>query len=117
MFLGAKTTTTVMRIRERIRSLFIHSEALQKDIRPHGTCGTRIACQKYIFQQIVNNLTMDDFALETAGNSQDNSDIFQIDSGGLYCYECGPTLVEIARSLRQAKLDEELHRCVGRMKV
>ncbi|CAE6349374.1 unnamed protein product [Rhizoctonia solani] len=117
MFLGAKTTTAIMRIRERIRSLFIFSDALQKDIRPHGTCGTRIACQKYIFQQIVKNLTMDPFAPETTENSQDNSDIFQIDSGGLYCYECGPTLVEIARSLRQAKLDEELHRCVDGLKL
>ncbi|CAE6437614.1 unnamed protein product [Rhizoctonia solani] len=117
MFLGAKTTTTVMRIRERIRSLFIFSETLQKDIRPHSTCGTRAACQKYVFQQIVKNLTMDTFGPETPEDSQDNADIFQIDSGGLYCYECGPTLIEIARALRRAKLDEELHRCVNGMKL
>ncbi|CAE6466708.1 unnamed protein product [Rhizoctonia solani] len=117
ILLGAKTATAVMRIRERIRSLFIFSDALQRDIRPHNTCGTRSACQKYIFQQIVKNLTMDPFAPETTETNQDQSDIFQIDSGGMYCYECGPTLVEIARSLRQAKLDEELHRCIDGLRL
>ncbi|CAE6370078.1 unnamed protein product [Rhizoctonia solani] len=117
MLLGAKTATAVMRVRERIRSLFIFSDALQKDIRPHNTCGTRGACQKYIFQQIVKNLSMDPFAPGTTEETQDQSDIFQIDSGSFYCYECGPTLVEIARSLRQAKLDEELHRCVDGMRL
>ncbi|KAJ1302370.1 hypothetical protein OPQ81_001183 [Rhizoctonia solani] len=112
IFLGVKAATAVMRIRERIRSLFIFSDALQKDIRPHRTCGTRVACQKYIFQQIVKNLTIDPFAPDTLECIQDKSDIFQIDSEDFYCYECGPTLVEIARSLRQAKLDEELKRCV-----
>ncbi|CAE6469800.1 unnamed protein product [Rhizoctonia solani] len=117
ILLGAKTATAVMRIRERIRSLFIFSDALQRDIRPHNTCGTRSACQKYIFQQIVKNLTMDPFAPETTKTSHDQSDIFQIDSEGMYCYECGPTLVEIARSLRQAKLDEELHRCIDGLRL
>ncbi|KAH7332541.1 hypothetical protein B0J17DRAFT_678106 [Rhizoctonia solani] len=101
----------------RTLALFIFSDALQKDIRPHGTCGTRIACQKYIFQEIVKNLTMDPFGPESAEFTRDNSDIFQVDTSGLYCYECGPTLVEIARSLRQAKLDEELHRCVDGLRI
>ncbi|CAE6502052.1 unnamed protein product [Rhizoctonia solani] len=117
MLLGAKTATAVMQIRERIRSLFIFSDALQKDVRPHSTCGTRTACQKHVFQQIVKNLTMDPFGPETTECAQDNSDIFQIDSSCFYCYECGPTLIEIARSLRQAKLDEELHRCVEGLKL
>lgn len=112
MILGVKAATLVMYVRERIRSMFISSDSLQRDIVPHSTCGTKSACQKHIFHQIVKNLTMDPLALHLKDGIQDKSDIFQIESGGQYCYECGPTISDLARSLRRVRLDAEVRKCI-----
>jgi hypothetical protein len=117
IILGAKTATLVMYVRERIRCLFISSDSLQKDILPHSLCGTRAACQKNILQQIVKNLTVDPLTLQQGDDFQDKSDIFQIESGCNYCYECGPSISDLARSLRKAKLDDEIRRCIEGLKT
>lgn len=113
--LGGKATAEVIRVREKIRGLFLSNstsaESLLSHIHTHSSCTRNLYCRTVAFKQIIHNMTKDD-----PTNEQDDSDIFQIDSPNHLCDwgRCASksSLDDISPSLRKAVLDDEVRRCV-----
>lgn len=119
--IGSKATSLVMLARERIRGLFLSiskpTESLMEYIPTDPQCRTKSDCQRILFEEVTRNITKCAPSSDS-GAEQNNLDIFQVSIfdilGMCYSYQCASdsNLGKISSSLRKAKLDDEVRRCV-----
>ncbi|KAF8715208.1 hypothetical protein RHS03_00020, partial [Rhizoctonia solani] len=107
-FLGENATSQVAAIRDRIRILIITDLSYWTTIHRHHFCVRGSNCQNFIHQGVFNNLKDTDPLQEYY---QTDSSIFEIPEDAQICHHCSPVRSDLAATIAQEVLKEEIRRC------